>query len=103
MTATILSVLLHTWGAIVAARQNFGYRLPAISGGYPVRPAQRVKRAQTAGWLLSIVGVLGIGGAVWDTAPWWGLATAAVLFLLVNVVPSLAVTALHNRRELARG
>lgn len=58
--ATVLGCLLHTWAAVAAARLNFGSRFPYLWGMYPVRPTRRVKRAQTAGWLLSIVGAFGV-------------------------------------------
>lgn len=41
----------------------------AASGTFSAPPGQRVRRAQTAGWVLSIVGTVSIVDRYWDTEP----------------------------------
>ncbi len=90
------AVLLHVVAARIASRENYGRRLPTLNGSYPVRPALRVRRAQTAGWILSIVGALQLGNHFWLTEPWLAIGIVVAVLLLVNGLPSLLVTALHN-------
>lgn len=96
LCAITFAVLLHVVAARIAARQNDGRRLPTVNGSYPVRPAQRARRAQAAGWILSVVGALRIGNHFWLTEPWLATSLVVAVLLLVNGLPSLLVTALHN-------
>ncbi|MDZ7929055.1 MAG: hypothetical protein U5N21_02860 [Rhodococcus sp. (in: high G+C Gram-positive bacteria)] len=90
------AVLFHVVAARIAARENYGRTLPIVNGSYPVRPARRVRRAQTAGWLLSIFGALQLGNYFWLTEPWLAIGLMVAVLLLVNGLPSLLVTALNN-------
>lgn len=98
MCLILLAVLLHLTAARIAARENFGRRLPAVYGSNPVRPAQRARRAQTAGWLLSIIGAFRVGDHFWLTTPWVALSMAVTILVLVNGLPGLIVAAIHNGR-----
>ncbi|MDV8022026.1 hypothetical protein [Rhodococcus sp. IEGM 1330] len=93
--ALTFAVLLHVVAARIAVRENYGRRLPTVNGSYPVRPA---RRAQTAGWLLSIFGALQLGNYFWLTEPWLAIGLMVAVLLLVNGLPSLLVTALHNSK-----
>lgn len=96
LCAITFAVLLHVVAARIAARENYGRRLPIANGSYPVRPARRARRAQAAGWVLSIFGALRLGNHFWLTDPWWAIGLVVAVLLLVNGLPSLLVTALHN-------
>ncbi|KZF00391.1 MULTISPECIES: hypothetical protein [unclassified Rhodococcus (in: high G+C Gram-positive bacteria)] len=100
MVATVcaitFAVLLHIVAARITARENYGSRLPAVNGSYPVRPAQRARRAQTAGWILSLFGALQLGNHFWLTQPWLAVSVMVAVLVLVNGLPSLLVTVLHN-------
>ncbi|CCQ15379.1 putative uncharacterized protein [Rhodococcus sp. AW25M09] len=91
-----LAVLLHVVAARIASRENYGRRLPTVNGSYPVRPVQRARSAQSAGWMLSIVGALQLGNHFWLTEPWLAMGVVVAVLLLVNGLPSVLVTALHN-------
>ncbi|MDV8079369.1 hypothetical protein R4P47_22625 [Rhodococcus sp. IEGM 1370] len=90
------AVLLHVVAARIVARENYGRRLPTANGSYPVRPARRARRAQTAGWILSLVGALQLGKHFWLTEPWLAVSVVVAVLVLVNGLPSLLVTVLHN-------
>ncbi len=94
--AITFSVLLHVVAARIASRENYGRKLPTVNGSYPVRPAQRARRAQAAGWILSIVGALQLGNHFWLTEPWLAIGVVVAVLVLVNGLPSLLVTALHD-------
>ncbi|KQU61311.1 hypothetical protein ASG84_02010 [Rhodococcus sp. Leaf278] len=96
LCAITFAVLLHVLAARIASRENYGRRLPIVNGSYPVRPAQRARRAQAAGWILSIVGALQLGNHFWLTEPWLAMGLMVAVLLLVNGLPSLLVTVLHN-------
>ncbi|MEK8070443.1 hypothetical protein [Rhodococcoides navarretei] len=96
LCAITFAVLLQVVAARIAARENYGRRLPTVNGSYPVRPARRVRGAQTAGWLLSIYGVLQLGNYFWLSEPWLAIGLMVAVLLLVNGLPSLLVTVLHN-------
>ncbi|OZC97617.1 hypothetical protein CH275_26335 [Rhodococcus sp. 06-235-1A] len=96
LCAITFAVLIHVVAARIAARENYGRRLPAVNGSYPVRPARWVRRAQSAGWISSIVGALQLGNHLWLTEPWLAMGLVVAVLLLVNGLPSLLVTALHN-------
>lgn len=67
----MLAIAFHVLGACIAAGEGYGRRLRTVSGASSARPAQRVRRAQTAGWVLSIVGSVRIFGLYWGTEPLW--------------------------------
>nr|WP_254925456.1 MULTISPECIES: hypothetical protein [unclassified Rhodococcus (in: high G+C Gram-positive bacteria)] len=67
-----------------------------MNGSNPIRPAQRARRAQAAGWILSIFGALQLGNRFWLTEPWLATGIVVAVLLLVNGLPSLLVSALHN-------
>lgn len=46
--------------------------------------------------MLSIVGALQLGNHFWLTEPWLAICLMVAVLLLVNGLPSLLVTALHN-------
>lgn len=94
--AITFAVLLHVVAARIAARENYGARLPAVNGSYPIRPAQRARRAQTVGWILSLFGALQLGNHFWLTEPWLAISVVVAGLVLVNGLPSLLVTVLHN-------
>ncbi|WP_137725918.1 hypothetical protein [Prescottella subtropica] len=48
-----------------------------------------VRGAHTAGWILSIVGALALGGTLWNTHPGVGIAVAVGVLVLVDGVPGL--------------
>ena len=96
LCAITFAVLLHVVAARIAARENYGRALPTVNGSYPVRPAQRARRAQTAGWLLSIFGALQLGNHFWLTEPWLAVGLVIAVLVLINGLPSLLVTLLHN-------
>jgi len=96
LCAITFAVLLHVVAARIASRENYGRRLPTVNGAYPVRPAQRARRAQAAGWILSIFGALQLGNHLWLAEPWLAMGVVVAVLVLVNGVPSLLVTALHN-------
>lgn len=97
-TAAVLAVVLHTAAALLAARENYGRTLPTMSGSYPVRPARRVRRAQTVGWILSLVSAVQFGNIYWLSQPWLSVAIAIAVLLFVNGAPSLIVSLAHNYR-----
>ncbi|OZF31682.1 hypothetical protein CH296_16195 [Rhodococcus sp. 14-2496-1d] len=96
LCAITFAVLLHVVAARIAARENYGRTLPTVNGSYPVRPAQRARRAQAAGWILSIVGALQLGNHFWLTEPWLAVGLVIAVLVLINGLPSLLVTLLHN-------
>ncbi|OZC66349.1 hypothetical protein CH306_14805 [Rhodococcus sp. 15-725-2-2b] len=96
LCAMTFAVLLHVVAARIAARENYGRTLPTVNGSYPVRPAQRARRAQAAGWILSIVGALQLGNHFWLTEPWLAVGLVIAVLVLINGLPSLLVTLLHN-------
>lgn len=100
--AVVLALVLHTYAAYAVSRDNHGHSLPIVYGANPVRPSLRVRRAQSAGWLLSIYAALQLSNAFWSTQPWVGIGAAVAVLLLVNAVPSFIVTMLHNGRVPAR-
>ncbi|OZC73017.1 hypothetical protein CH274_25835 [Rhodococcus sp. 06-418-5] len=96
LCAITFAVLLHVVAARIAARENYGRALPTVNGSYPVRPAQRARRAHAAGWILSIVGALQLGIHFWLTEPWLAVGLVIAVLVLINGLPSLLVTLLHN-------
>ncbi len=98
VSAISLAVVLHVWAAVTAARENYGRALPPLHGAYPVRPARRVRRTQTTGWLLSIVGAFQVGDHFWLNEPWLGISLAIAILIVVNGLPSVIVTVLHNHK-----
>lgn len=96
LCAVSLAVLFHVEAARIASRENYGRRLPTVYGSNPVRPARRARRAQTFGWILSLVGAIRVGNYFWLGEPWLGIGLAVAILLLVNGLPSLIVTVLHN-------
>lgn len=96
LCALTFAVLFHVVAARIAARENYGRTLPTVNGSYPVRPAQRARRAQAAGWILSIVGALQLGNHFWLTEPWLAVGLVIAVLVLINGLPSLLVTLLHN-------
>ncbi|MFI8659740.1 hypothetical protein ACIGKR_07100 [Rhodococcus qingshengii] len=97
--ALVLAIAFHVLGAYIAAGEGYGRRLPTVSGASSARPAQRVRRAQTAGWVLSIVGTVRIFGFYWGTEPLLAGGLAVVVLSMVNGLPSLVVAALRNRTQ----
>lgn len=100
--AVVLALVLHTYAAYAVSRENHGHALPTVYGANPVRPSRRARRAQAAGWLLSIYAALQLSNAFWLTQPWVGIGAAVAVLLLVNGLPSFIVTSLHNGRAPAR-
>ena len=98
LCAIVLAVVLHVEAARTASRENYGRRLPTVYGPNPVRPARRARRAQGAAWLLSIFAALRIADAFWLTQPWVSIGVAVAILLLVNGLPCLLVTMVHNYR-----
>lgn len=74
--ALLLALVFHTQAACSTARQNDGRNLPHVIGPYRVRPTKRARRAQTAGWLLSMYAALTIADSFWPTQPWLGMGIA---------------------------
>lgn len=97
--ALVFAIAFHVFGARIAAGESYGRKLPTTSGVPAARPAQSVRRAQTAGWLLSIVGTVRFFGVYWSTEPLLAGGLAVVVLGLVNGLPSLVVTALCNRKQ----
>ena len=97
-TAVVLAVALHTAAAVLAAREKYGHKLPMTSGPYPVRPARRVRRAQTVGWILSLVAAIQFANIYWLSQPWLSISIAIATLLIVNGAPSLIVSLAHNYR-----
>lgn len=97
--ALVLAIAFHVLGARIAAGEGYGRILPAASGTFSVRPAQHVRRAQTAGWVLSIVGTVSIVDRYWDTEPLLAGGLAVVVLSAVNGLPSLVVAALRNAKR----
>ena len=102
VSAISLAVVLHVWAAVIAARENYGRALPPLHGAYPVRPARRVRRAHTMGWLLSIVGAFQVSDHFWLSEPLLGTGVAVAILVVVNGLPSVIVTVLHNYKLAAR-
>lgn len=96
LCAITFAVLFHVVAARIASRENYGRRLPTVNGSYPVRPVQRARRTQAAGWILSICGAIQLGNHFWLTEPWLAMGLVVAVLLLVNGLPSLLVTVLHN-------
>lgn len=94
--AIVLAVLLHVKAARTASRENYGRRLPTVHGPNPVRPTRRARRAQGAGWALSIIGAGWIADHFWISKPWLGTGIAVAILLVVNGLPGLIVTIMHN-------
>ncbi len=46
--------------------------------------------------MLSVVGALQLGHQFWLTEPWLALGVVVTVLVLVNGLPSLLVTMLHN-------
>lgn len=97
-TAAVLAVVLHTAAALLAARENHGQTLPTVLGAYPVRPARPVRRAQSVGWILSLVAAVQFANTYWLSQPWLSITIAIGVLLLVNGAPSLIVSLAHNYR-----
>ncbi len=96
LCAITIAVLLHVVAARIAVRENYGNRLPTVNGSYPGKSVQRARSAQAAGWMLSVVGALQLGHQFWLTEPWLALGVVVTVLVLVNGLPSLLVTMLHN-------
>lgn len=96
--ATLLGVALHLAGAVASSRANTGEPMPMVWGQHPKRPSREIRRLHAAGWIASVLGALAIGDAMWDSKPGASIAIVVALLVLTNGLPSLIVTALHNRR-----
>lgn len=94
----LLALAAHTIGSQLSSSDNEGQELPTVWGNHPVRPALRIRWLHNAGWLLSIVGALLIGDVLWNSHPGASIVIVVVVIVLVNALPSLIVTLLHNRR-----
>ncbi|WP_328812467.1 hypothetical protein [Rhodococcus sp. NBC_00297] len=94
----VVALVLHCVAARTVSRENRDRLLPTTFGPYPVRPARKVRRLQTIGWLLSLWAALRIADVLWSTQPWLGMGLAVSAILVINGAPSLIVTLMHNRR-----
>ena len=61
--------------------------------------AQQARRAQLAGWVLSLLGASAIVNDYWETAPLLSAGIAVAVLGAVNGLQSLIVTVMHNRRS----
>ncbi|MFF1555889.1 hypothetical protein ACFVX3_33280 [Rhodococcus erythropolis] len=93
------AIAFHLFAARIAAGEGYGRELPTVSSDSSTRVSRQVRRAQTAGWALSIVGTERILGPYWGTEPLLVGGLAVVALALVNGLPSLAVNALCNRNQ----
>ncbi|OXM19779.1 hypothetical protein EEB12_00105 [Rhodococcus sp. WS1] len=96
--ALILATAAHVYGARLAAHGNYGWRIPLAVGPSSSRAAHHVRRAQLAGWVLSLIGTFRVVGNYWETAPLLSAGIAVAVLGIVNGLPSLTVTLMHNRR-----
>ena len=58
---------------------------------------QRERHFHTAGWVLSIIGALALGDALWDSRPGASIAVVVAALIVVNGVPSLVASVLRRR------
>lgn len=99
--AVLVAVVLHFAGAHLSAVDNEGQMLPTVWGKHPVRPSRRIRWLHGCGWLLSIGGALTISDLLWNSRPGISIVITVAIITLVNALPSLIVTLLHNRRQAA--
>ncbi|MDI9901144.1 hypothetical protein QM716_14900 [Rhodococcus sp. IEGM 1409] len=100
--ALMLAIAAHVYGARLAAHGNYGRRLPLAVGPFSTRAAQHVRRAQLAGWALSLIGTFRVVDNYWETAPLLSTGIAVAVLGAVNGMPSLIITVMHNQ-SLQRG
>ncbi|MFB9780701.1 hypothetical protein [Rhodococcus baikonurensis] len=93
------AITFHLFAARIAAGEGYGRQLPAASSASSSRFSRQVRRAQTVGWVLSIVGTVRIVSVYWVSEPLLAGGLAVVVLGLVNGLPSLAVNALCNRKQ----
>lgn len=87
--AIVLSCGFHIAAAVLTARHDASRREPA-------KPLRRVRRLRTAGWVLSLVGAMNLGGMYWQSQPWLATAIAIAVLLVTNGLPSLVVAAVYQ-------
>lgn len=96
--ALALATGAHIYGARLATHGDYGRRLPLSVGPTSSRAAQHVRRAQLTGWVSSLIGASAIVDNYWETAPLLSAGIAVAVLGVVNGLPSLIVTLMHNRR-----
>lgn len=95
-----IAVILHVFAAYTAEARKSHDRNRSTHTGASIDHSEKwVRRAQTGGWLLSIVGVVRIADLYWDAEPWLSAGLAVVALGLVNGLPSLAVAVLYGNRR----
>lgn len=99
MVAIALAVVLHVHAARLAASQGYGATLPRLSSTDRSQPALRVRRAQTMGWVLSLLGAYQVGNHFSSESWWLAVGLAVAILVLVNGLPSLVVTAAYRLRS----
>ena len=97
--ALALATGAHIYGARLATHGDYGRRLPLSVGPTSSRAAQHVRRAQLTGWVSSLIGASAIVDNYWETAPLLSAGIAVAVLGVVNGLPSLIVTLMHNRRD----
>ncbi|NKR39701.1 hypothetical protein GS503_01910 [Rhodococcus hoagii] len=96
--ALVLGAVFHTAGAYRSARDDIGRARPMVQGGHPVESSPLARRLRTAGWIASIVGAGCISDPFWVSRPGLSIALIVTALVVVNGLPSLAVTVLHGRK-----
>ncbi|WP_430332216.1 hypothetical protein [Rhodococcus sp. ACT016] len=97
--AALLGIVFHVAGSCRPVGDDRGRPLwLTVWTRDPVSPSQVARLLHTAGWLASIVGALAIPGALWNSRPGLSIAIAVTVLVLVNGLPTLLVTVVHDRR-----
>lgn len=96
--ALLLGAVFHTAGAYRSVRDDSVPALPIVWGRHAAKSSRVARRLHTIGWVESIVGALWMGGALWGSSPGLSIALVVTALVVVNGLPSLAVTVLHSRQ-----
>lgn len=97
-----LALICSCAGAQWAAADNVGYRLPHIYGKFTVPKTRRVRTAEAAGWILSLIGGNILANELWPAHPLASIAVFVVVLVGINGTPALIATVLHNHRLASR-
>ncbi|OZD60817.1 hypothetical protein CH263_20215 [Rhodococcus sp. 06-1059B-a] len=94
----LTGIVLTTRAYQHIAQENAGHRLPIVFGEFAVRPSTTALRQRRLAVAVTFLGAGGAAQTLYEMGHWGAAAYGVVAMLLVvNAVPALVVSAVHNR------
>ncbi|MGC0363529.1 hypothetical protein ABH922_001513 [Rhodococcus sp. 27YEA15] len=78
---------------------NASSRLPWWYGEFDVPKTRQVRTGERLGWIFSLIGGVLSADTLWPERPLLAAGVLLAAVILVNAVPGLIITALHNHRH----